>query len=279
MKIHNNSRVMITGAASGIGRSTALAMAGNGARLFLTDINESGLDETCGLVRQAGGTIGHHQAFDITDRAAVNAFADDIHRDFGPMDVLVNNAGIALFALVEDMAHDHWEKVLNVNLRGPIHVIESFLPAMIQAKKGHVVNISSTAGLAGLPWHAAYSTTKWGLRGLSEVLRYDLMQHNIGVSVICPGGVDTPLKNRVEILTVDRGSKAVQELIARFEKHAVTPEHVAQLIINAVEKKKFLVITSTDIKALYFLKRFCRPVYHLIMQRLSVMMNRLKTGT
>lgn len=278
MRLQNGTRVFITGAASGIGRATAIAMAQKGARLFLTDIDANGLSETCDMITRDGGRVAHHRAFDIADRKAVEGFAAALHRDGGPMHVLVNNAGVALFGLVEDMTHDHWERLININLWGPIHVIEAFLPAMIQARKGHLVNVSSTAGLAGLPWHAAYSTTKWGLRGLSEVLRYDLMQHNIGVTVICPGGVDTPLKNRVDILTVDRESTSVKKLVARFEKHAVTPEHVALLIIRAIEKNKFLVMTSADIRALYFLKRFCNPAYQVIMKHLSAMMNRLKTG-
>ena len=279
MKIENGTKVFITGAASGIGRATALAMARCGAHLFLTDINEKGLKETYDMISGSGTTVCRQQAFDITRFEAVQAFAKELHHEFGPMDVVINNAGIALFGLVEEMTHDHWQKVINTNLWGVIHGIESFLPEMIQAKKGHVVNISSTAGLAGLPWHAAYSSAKYGLVGLSEVLRYDLMQHNISVTVICPGAVDTPLKNSTPILGVDREGKKAKALIHRFEKHAVTPEYVAGLIINAIEKKKFMVITSFDIKALYFVKRYCPPVYHFVMKQLSNLMNDLRRKT
>lgn len=276
MKIENGTKAFITGAASGIGRATALGMARRGAQLFLTDINEKGLKETCGMIAGIGQTVCRGQAFDITRFEAVQAFAQELHRDFGPMDVLVNNAGVALFGLVEDMTHDHWQKVITTNLWGVIHGIESFLPEMIRVRKGHVVNISSTAGLAGLPWHAAYSTAKWGVVGLSEVLRYDLMQHNVGVTVICPGAVDTPLKNSTPMLGVDRESEKAKTLIRRFEKRAVTPEAVADLIINAIEKNKYLVITSFDIKILYFAKRYRPPLYHFVMKQLSRMMNDLR---
>ena len=276
MKIQKDTKVFITGAASGIGRATALAMAKRGARLFITDINAKGLDETRTLAFQNGGEVCLHRAFDITSYEDVNSFAADAHRKFGPMEVVINNAGISLFALIEDMTHDHWKKVINTNLWGPIHGIECFLPEMIRAKKGHLVNISSTAGLTGAPWHAAYSSAKWGLVGLSEVLRYDLMQHNIGVTVICPGAVDTPLKHSVVILAVDENSKKAKEVKRRFDKHTVTPEHVADLIINAIEKKKFLIITSFDIKALYFFKRYFFPVYHLILKRISIILNSMK---
>jgi len=276
MIIEKGSKVLITGAASGIGRATALAMARRGARVILTDINATGLDETCRLVREAGGEVGPCAAFDIASFADVRAFADRVHAEVGPLDVLVNNAGIALFALVEDMTHAHWQKVLNINLWGPIHGVECFLPEMIRAKRGHLVNVSSTAGLTGAPWHAAYSTAKWGLVGLSEVLRYDLMQHRIGVTVVCPGAVATPLKQTVEILNVDREAPQVRKIMARFDKHTVTPERVADLIVAAVENEKFLVITSFDIKLAWFLKRHCFPAYHLLMQYISRTLNSMR---
>ena len=275
MKIEKDAKVCITGAASGIGRATALALAGLGARLFLTDRNEPGLNETCRLVPPAGGQVGLHRAFDVSSLAEMQAFADAVHRDYGPLDVLINNAGIALFALVEDMTHEHWQKVINTNLWGPIHGIECFLKEMIRAKHGHLVNVASVAGLTGAPWHAAYSAAKWGLVGLSEVLRYDLRQHRIGVTVVCPGAVDTALKHSVEIVSADQTRPAVQALLQRFDRHAVPPERVAQLIIAAIQRNQFLVLTSADIKAVYFLKRHCFPAYHQIMLRISRLMNSL----
>jgi NAD(P)-dependent dehydrogenase (short-subunit alcohol dehydrogenase family) len=279
LKIQIGTKVCITGAASGIGRATALALARMGARLFLADINQEGLDETSRMIRVECGDVGLCKAADISHFEEVKLFADEIHRDFGPMDVLINNAGIALFALVEDMDHAHWQKVINTNLWGPIHGIECFLKEMIRAKKGHLVNISSTAGLTGAPWHAAYATAKWGLVGLSEVLRYDLMQHNINVSVICPGAVNTPMKHSAEILAVDRESGPVQKIIRRFEKHAISPERAAEIIIDAIEKNRFLVITSFDIKALYLLKRYCFPVYHFVLKYISRLLNSMKIKT
>lgn len=276
MKIEKGLKICITGAASGIGRATALAMARRGTRLFLTDINEKGLVETCRLAALAGGSVGLHRAFDISKYDDVKAFAEAVHRNYGPLDVLINNAGIALFALVEDMTHAHWKKVIDVDLWGPIHGIECFLPEMIRARRGHVVTISSTAGLTGAPWHAAYATAKWGLVGLSEVLRYDLMQHGIGVTVVCPGAVDTPIKQSVEILAVNRESRNVKAVVERFERHAVSPERVAGLILGAIEKNRFMVITSFDIKALYFLKRHFFPAYHRIMIQISRLINNMK---
>lgn len=275
MKIERGSKVFITGAASGIGRSTAIALAELKTRLFLTDINQSGLKETCEMALKNGAELCICKHLDITKFAEIKAFAEEITKDYGAMDIIMNIAGIALFALVEDMTHQHWEKVINTNLFGPIHVIECFLPEMIKAKKGHVVNVASAVGLGGAPWHAAYAAAKSGLVGVSEVLRYDLKQHNIGVTLICPGGVDTPLKNTVEILGV-KNEQRVQKLKEMFSRHAKKPEEVAEMIIGAIEKDKFMVITSFDIKFIYFCKRFIPPLYNYIMNRISKLLNSIK---
>src|SRR3954452_24039646 len=129
------------------------------------------------------------------------------------MDVVMNIAGIATWGTVERLSHDDWRRVVDVNLMGPIHVIETFLPAMIEAGRGgHLVNVSSAAGLFGLPWHAPYSAAKFGLRGGSEVLRFDLRRHGIGVSLVCPGGVDTGLVGTLKIAGVDRDSPRVRKM-------------------------------------------------------------------
>ena len=270
------SRIFISGAASGISRATAVEMAKAGGRLFLTDINQGGLDETCHLIERTGGEVCMARAFDIADYQAMCAFAKEVHHDYCPLDILVNVAGIAMFSQVEEMSHDDWEKVISVNLWGVIHAIECFVPDMIRARKGgHIVTVSSTAGIIGLPWHAVYAGTKHALMGISEVLRYDLKKHRIGVSIICPGAVKTGLVQTADIHADTRAADKVRML---FLKITITPEKVASLIIDAVCKEKFLVITSTDIKILYFLKRNLFPVYHLIMNLLTRAMDRVLLG-
>ena len=273
MEISKGSKVFITGAASGIGRSTAVAISKLGGRLFLTDRNGKGLEETAAMVLQNGGEVCKSKVLDVTDYEAIKSFADEIHQNYGPVDILMNIAGIALFALPEDMTHGHWKKVIDVNLWGPIHAIECFLPEMIRAKKGHVVNVASLAGLIGLPWHSAYSASKAGLVRLSEVLRVDLRQHNIGVTVVCPGAVETPLKQTVEILGVDVGSEKFQEAKSRFSEHAVSPDKVAGQIISAVKKNKFMVITSLDVRFFYYCKHHHPLIYHYVLNYISNLMN------
>lgn len=276
MKIEKGMKAMVTGAGSGIGRSTAILLGKRGVNLFLTDINAIGLAETVELVKQAGGVVVKSQALDVSKFEQVKSFAESIHQESGAMDIVMNVAGVALFALIEDMTHADWERVINVNLWGPIHVIENFAPEMIKRKRGHILNVASIAGLVGGPWHAAYSTSKAGLVGLSEVLRYDLMQHNIGVSVICPGAVETPLKQSTPILGVDMERPDVKELKEKFSERAVSPDKVAEIMVDAVERNIFLALTSFDVRLLYFLKRHCFPVYHYAVKQISRMLNALR---
>ena len=165
--------------------------------------------------------------------------------------------------------------MIDINLMGPIHVIETFLPPMVAAGRGgHLVNVSSAAGLVALPWHAAYSASKYGLRGLSEGLRFDLARHRIGVSVVVPGAVKTPPQQSVQIAGVDRDDPRVQKWTSRFSGHAVSPEHVADRIFDGVQKNRFLIYTSPDIRALYLFKRMAWWPYSIAMQRVNVFFTR-----
>ncbi|HWJ42842.1 MAG TPA: SDR family oxidoreductase [Solirubrobacterales bacterium] len=266
----NGRRCFVTGAAGGIGRATALAAARRGADLHLTDVAAAGLEETAEAIRAAGGRVSCTHAADVSDHAAVVAMADEVHAAHGSMDVVMNVAGISIWGAIESLDHDHWRRAVEIDLMGPISVLECFVPPMIEAGRGgHVVNVSSAAGLLGLPWHAPYSAAKFGLRGVSEVLRFDLRRHRIGVSLVCPGGVRTPLVGTVEIVGVDRSDPQVQKLIRRFERHAVTPEHVAEKIVEGVGRNRYLVFTSRDIQLAYAVQRWFPPGYRLAMRLLN----------
>jgi len=268
-----DKKVLITGAASGIGRATAIALGKLGCRLFLTDINGDDLQKTVEVITGAGGTVCLARPFDVGNYQAMSDFAKDIHTAYGSLDILINVAGIALFSRIEDMSHNDWEKVIKVNLWGVIHGLECFVPEMIRAGKGgHIVTISSTAGIIGLPWHVVYAGTKHALVGMSEVLRYDLKKHKIDVTVVCPGAVNTGLVKTVEI---HADKEITDKTKAHFLKRAITPERVAELIVGAIRKRKFLVITSFDIKLLFFFKKYCFPIYHLVMLTISRIMDKL----
>jgi NAD(P)-dependent dehydrogenase (short-subunit alcohol dehydrogenase family) len=261
---------LVTGAASGIGRSTALAAARRGARLALTDVDGDGLERTAADVRGAGGEVLHAGVADVTDRAAVSALAAEIHGRHGSVDVVMNVAGTSIWGTVQTLRAEDWDRMIDIDLRGPIHVIEEFVPPMVAARRGgHLVNVSSAAGLFGLPWHAAYSAAKFGLRGVSEVLRFDLRRHRIGVTLVCPGAVDTPLVETMQIAGVDRTSPGMRRMAEHFRKRAKTPDQVAAQILRAVERNRYLVLTSPDIRLLYLVQRVCPPAYALVMRGLN----------
>lgn len=268
-------RCFVTGAASGIGRATALRLAAQGAELYLTDRDAAGLEQTVADARALGAEVPEHRALDISDFDQVAEFAADIHTRHEAMDLVLNIAGVSAWGTVDQLTHRQWRAMVDINLMGPIHVIETFIPPMMAAGRGgHLVNVSSAAGLVALPWHAAYSASKYGLRGLSEVLRFDLARHGIGVSVVVPGAVRTPLVDTVEIAGVDREDPRVAKWVKRFSGHAVTPERAAERILAGIEKNRFLIYTSADIRAFYAFKRFAWWPYSVAMRQVNVVFTR-----
>ena len=247
-----------------------MAAAREGAELFLTDINAAGLEAAAGEIRAGGGKVAFAKALDISSIDAVRAFADEIHAAHGSLDVLMNIAGISVWGPVENLKHEHWRRCIDINLMGPIHVLECFVPPMVAAKRGgHIVNVSSAAGLFGLPWHAAYSAAKFGLRGISEVLRFDLQRHGIGVSLVCPGAVDTGLVQTIEIVGIDKETKLSQKMRERFQQHAIKPEKAAAAIIDGVKRNRYMVFTSADIRmGHWFQNKFAWP-YEQVMKKLN----------
>jgi NAD(P)-dependent dehydrogenase (short-subunit alcohol dehydrogenase family) len=269
-------RCFLTGAASGIGRATALKLAADGAELYLTDRNGEGLKATVADARALGGVVAEHRVLDISDYDEVAGFAADIHSNHPPMDLVMNIAGVSAWGTVDKLSHQDWKSMIDINLMGPIHVIESFVPPMMEARRGgHLVNVSSAAGVVALPWHAAYSASKFGLRGLSEVLRFDLARHRIGVSVVVPGAVKTPLVDTVHIAGVDREDPNVRKWTGRFAGHAVSPEFAAEAILRGVAKNRYLIYTSPDIRALYLFKRTMWVPYSISMKQVNVLFTRV----
>ena len=273
-----DKKCLVTGAASGIGRATAIAAAREGARLFLTDINAAGLEAVAAGIRAAGGQVAAVKAFDIASIDEVRAFADEVHAAHGSLDVLMNIAGISIWGPVEKLQHEHWKRCIDINLMGPIHVLECFVAPMVEAKRGgHIVNVSSAAGLFGLPWHAAYSAAKFGVRGISEVLRFDLKRHDIGVSLVCPGAVDTGLVQTIQIVGINRNAPMSQKMQKRFQEHAIQPEVAARAILEGIKRNRYLVFTSPDIRVgHWFQNKFAWP-YEQVMRKLNDTLYRVAT--
>jgi 3-oxoacyl-[acyl-carrier protein] reductase len=184
---------LITGAGRGIGAAIARKLAELGATALLCGRTREALETTANIISKAGGQAEVAEC-DVTNLRSVETLADQVQREFDRLDVLVNNAGIGAFAApLHELSPDAWEAVLNTNLRGVYYCIRSFAPLMIRARRGHIINISSLAGKNALPNGAAYAASKWGLNGLTYSVAEELRTHNIRVSVVCPGSVNTDL--------------------------------------------------------------------------------------
>lgn len=248
-KFFQLKKCLITGAASGIGKSVAMQLGNYGAILFLTDIQQEQLNETVKEIQANGGQVAYAKAFDITNFEQVQSFAKHIHQQYDALDIVMNVAGIAIWGAVDKMQHEEWKKVIDVNLMGPIHIIESFIPNMIAQKQGgHLVNVASAAALFGLPWHGAYCASKYGLRGLSDVLKHDLKRYKIKVHLVCPGAVDTGLVKTIKISGLEISEHKFAALRKRFQSHAVSSDKAAAAILKGVVKNDYYIFTSPDIK-------------------------------
>jgi len=275
MKNLSGRKVFATGAASGIGYAIAHQCARSGAVLFLTDVNKAGLDVVATEIANAGGDVAFAAPVDLADQEAVRALCTEMTATHGAMDIIMNVAGIASWGTISAMPTETWRHVIDVNLLGPISIMHHLVPPMIGAGRGgHIVNVSSAAGIIGLPWHGAYSASKFGLRGVSEVLRFDLAKHGIGVSLVCPGGVDTGLTETVQIVGVDQASPAFEALRMRFKRRAVTPEQAAEAVMRGVARGKFWVYTSADIRLAHLCQRYFPAGYAAVMTLVHKIANR-----
>ncbi len=255
--------VAVTGAASGIGRETALAFARRGARLAVADIDGERLREVRRELEETGA-----EAFagvvDVCDAEQVGGWCDEVYRELGRVDVLCNNAGIGIGGRFEDVSLQDWEWIVGVNLWGVIHGCHFFYPRMIaQGGGGHIVNTASGAGLAPLPLMTAYCCTKYAVVGLSETLRAEAALHGIGVSATCPGIVDTPITRAVKLCSgTDRSTpQELQDRIVRiYRRRGYTPDRVAAAVVKAVEKNKGVVPVCPETYAGDWLHRLSRSL-------------------
>jgi NAD(P)-dependent dehydrogenase (short-subunit alcohol dehydrogenase family) len=244
---------LVTGAASGIGRETALAFAREGAQLVLCDVNEGALAD---VAREAGGVL-MTKVVDVSKRDAMRAFADEVHAKVDAVDVLVNNAGVGLSGGILDTTLEDWDWILGINLLGVVHGCHFFVPRMVsRGRGGHVVNVSSTLGFIGAPDVIGYCTTKFGVFGLSECLRTELAPHHIGVSTICPGVIATSITKTMRVRGNFDTEKRREQVDAMFKKRAYGPEKVAAAITDAVKNERGVVPVAPEAWTLYFVKRF-----------------------
>lgn len=248
----------ITGAGSGIGRALAHELAGRGSHLALADVDEEGLAETAAACGGAGVKVTTRR-LDVADRSGVFAWAGEVVEEHGRVDLVVNNAGVALVAGVADMELDDLEWLMGVNFFGVVYGTKAFLPHLLERGEGHIVNVSSVFGLMAVPTQSAYTAAKFAVRGFTDALRMELEIDRSGVSctTVHPGGVRTNIARHAKVeesLAAAVGGR--QGFAQRFERSAVTkPATAARKILAAVERDRARVLIGPDARFIDLVSR------------------------
>jgi NAD(P)-dependent dehydrogenase (short-subunit alcohol dehydrogenase family) len=274
MKNFTNKVAVITGAGSGIGQAVALALADEGARLALSDINRDSVQETV-TIAQTRGAEARAYHLDVADREAIERHAEAVVADFGAVHLLINNAGVALQGSFAELSREDFEWLININFWGVVNGTRIFLPYLENAPQAHIVNISSVFGLVGVPGQSAYNAAKFGVRGFTECLRQELEMQNSPVSItsVHPGGVRTAITLNSRVGALRENAPSREEVDHEFQRLArTTPERAAQIILDAVRRNKRRVRVGPDAVILDWIQRLFPSGY----QRLLVAMARRK---
>jgi NAD(P)-dependent dehydrogenase (short-subunit alcohol dehydrogenase family) len=259
---------VVTGAAGGIGRGIALSLARRGCDLALCDIDANGLAGTCALVESARVRVSRH-TLDVADRAAVAALPAEVARTHGRLDLLVNNAGVALGGAFEQVSERDFDWLFDINFHGLVRMTRAFLPWLHESDDARIVNLSSLFGLIAPPGQSAYAASKFAVRGFSQALALELADSRVGVTVAHPGGVRTAIaRNARRPQKADPADVAAEE--ARFERLLrLSPDVAAETIVRAAERRRTRVLVGGDAKALALIERLAPVSYWRLIGRLA----------
>jgi short-subunit dehydrogenase len=253
---------VITGAASGIGRSLALKLAERGCNLALVDRDMEGLyaiqEELVFF-----GVICVIQDFDVSDKQAFSNFAETVHAQFSGVDMLFNNAGVTLIDSVKDQSFEDFHWIMNINFWGVVYGSHAFLPFLQKSPQAHLVNVSSVFGLLSLPGQSAYNSSKFAVRGFTEALKMEMAGTNVSVHCVHPGGIKTNISNNAKVTSK---SISKSQNVENFNKLAkTTPEEAADVILQGVEKNKRRILIGKDAKLLDRIVRWFPATYEKVL--------------
>ena len=265
MRLEGRTAV-VTGAAGGIGRAIAVSLARRGCHLALADIDEVGMAETEKLMRDCGVRVSRHRV-DVADRSAVAEFPNLVAAEHRGVDVLVNNAGVAVGGTFEQVAEADFEWLFEINFWGVVRMTRAFLPLLRASGDACVVNLSSVYGLVAPPEQAAYASSKFAVRGFSEALRHELEGSGIGVSVVHPGGIATSIAEKARV----PAGVTEEEIARRHAKYRkllrMPPEVAGETIVRGIERRESRILVGSDAKAISVIARLLPVRYWKVMAR------------
>jgi len=260
MKTLNDKVVVITGAGSGIGRALAVNCAKRGSLLAVSDVDEAGLAETVVLAEKAGAEV-RSDRLDVADRDAFETYAAAIAAHFGRVNVVVNNAGVALSGRIEDLEWDDIDWIIGIDFWGVVHGTKFFLPALIESGDAHIVNISSLFGLVSMPDQGFYNAAKYAVRGFTEALREEMLidGYRVGVTAVHPGGIKTAVARSARYSAKDDAAKTAQFFDEKLAK--MPPERAAEIIVKGILKNQARVLVGLDAHLIHNFGKFTGSRY------------------
>jgi len=262
MDIFSGKIAIVTGGASGIGRAISEQLASRGASVVLADINAELLEETSEAINDAGGKAKTAQ-LDVRDFEAVKKVVDDTVEENGRLDYIFNNAGIGVAGEAHDVSYDDWCRVIDINLYGEVNGVLAAYPVMVKQGFGHIVNTASLAGLIPVVALTSYTTSKYGIVGLSNALHIEGALHGVKVSVVCPGLIRTPIKENLKFVKMDR------EKMIESAPEGMNVDECARIILRGVERNKAVILVTLPVKIAYLIQRLSPGLVRLML-RLSL---------
>lgn len=249
---------LVTGGASGIGRALGAALEADGARVVLADI-------------AAGGGACHH--LDVRDAAAFEALVGEV----GEVDLLISCAGISLGGATHEMSASHWDRIIDVNIRGVVNGVRAVYPSMIERGRGQIVNVASGAGLVAPPFVAAYAMTKHAVVGLSTALRAEAALHGVRVNVLCPGAVDTPILDRLpdaDLPPTVSAPVTARSYLGVVRQKPVDVDRFARLALKGIRRDRGIIVVPAAARSLWYLHRLSPGLTGAITKVLARRVNR-----
>lgn len=249
MKLLQRTVAAITGAGSGIGRALALNLARRGCALAIADVRSETLEETAELARAAGAHAVTSHVCDVSDFTAVEGYAANARAAHGGVQLLINNAGVALGGTFQDISIEDFHWLMDINFWGVIHGCKAFLPMLLQQREAHIVNVSSVFGLLAPPGQTAYVSSKYAVRGFTESLRLELRNTAVRVSAVHPGGIATNIAKHARVGSQVRDvapERAAKERASIERMLTLPPERAAAIIVAGIERNQRRILVGKD---------------------------------